>query len=134
MLFDDVLSALDVHTARWIVEKCLTGDLLRGRTVILVTHNVAMAGPVAQHVVSISSNGSITGEATIAEILSKDSVLRAEIADENLVIEKAEEAIDGAGEAPKEGKTPSGKLVADEEVAIGHLSKAAGESLVSSCL
>jgi ABC-type uncharacterized transport system fused permease/ATPase subunit len=31
-----VLAALDVHTARWIVEKCLQGDLLKGRTVILV--------------------------------------------------------------------------------------------------
>ena len=31
-----VLAALDVHTARWIVEKCLKGDLIRGRTVLLV--------------------------------------------------------------------------------------------------
>ena len=31
-----VLAALDVHTARWIVEKCFRGDLIRGRTVLLV--------------------------------------------------------------------------------------------------
>lgn len=36
LLLDDVLAALDVHTARWVVEKCLQGDLVRGRTVILV--------------------------------------------------------------------------------------------------
>ena len=36
LLLDDVLAALDVHTARWIVDKCFKGDLLRGRTVILV--------------------------------------------------------------------------------------------------
>ena len=36
LLLDDVLAALDVHTAKWIVEKCLKGDLVRGRTVILV--------------------------------------------------------------------------------------------------
>ncbi len=31
-----VLAALDVHTGRWIVDQCFKGDLLRGRTVILV--------------------------------------------------------------------------------------------------
>lgn len=36
LLLDDVLAALDVHTSRWIVEKCFQGDLLKDRTVILV--------------------------------------------------------------------------------------------------
>lgn len=36
LIFDDILAALDVHTAKWIVEKCLQGDLVRGRTVLLV--------------------------------------------------------------------------------------------------
>lgn len=31
-----VLAALDVHTAKLIVNKCFRGELLRGRTVILV--------------------------------------------------------------------------------------------------
>jgi hypothetical protein len=31
-----VLAALDVHTAKWVVEKCFKGDLIRGRTVLLV--------------------------------------------------------------------------------------------------
>lgn len=31
-----VLAALDVHTARWIVDKCLQGPLVKGRTVLLV--------------------------------------------------------------------------------------------------
>lgn len=36
ILLDDVLAALDVHTARWIINNCFTGDLVRGRTVLLV--------------------------------------------------------------------------------------------------
>lgn len=36
LLVDDILSALDVHTARSIVDDCFGGDLVRGRTVILV--------------------------------------------------------------------------------------------------
>ena len=35
LLLDDILAALDVHTARWIVDKCIRGDLVRGRTVLL---------------------------------------------------------------------------------------------------
>lgn len=36
LLLDDVLSALDVHTSQWIVRECFKGDLVRGRTIILV--------------------------------------------------------------------------------------------------
>ena len=36
LLLDDVLAALDVHTSRWIVDKCFKGDLLKGRTIVLV--------------------------------------------------------------------------------------------------
>ena len=36
LLLDDILAALDVHTSKWIVEKLLRGDLVKGRTVILV--------------------------------------------------------------------------------------------------
>lgn len=40
ILLDDVLAALDVHTSRWIVENCFQGDLIRGRTVLLVVRIV----------------------------------------------------------------------------------------------
>jgi ABC-type multidrug transport system fused ATPase/permease subunit len=36
LLLDDVLAALDVHTAKWIVDKCFQGDLVKGRTLIIV--------------------------------------------------------------------------------------------------
>lgn len=36
VLLDDVLAALDVHTARWIVDECFQGDLVQDRTIILV--------------------------------------------------------------------------------------------------
>ena len=40
LILDDILAALDVHTAKWVVEKCLQGDLVRGRTVLLVVSTV----------------------------------------------------------------------------------------------
>jgi ABC-type transport system involved in cytochrome bd biosynthesis fused ATPase/permease subunit len=39
LILDDILAALDVHTAKWIVEKCLQGDLVCGRTVLLVVRS-----------------------------------------------------------------------------------------------
>ena len=115
---DDVLSALDVHTSRWIVDKCLVGDLLYDRTVILVTHNVAMTGPLAQFVVSIGSNGRIAS-GPIDEALGKNEGLLAKVTSENAAIEKAEATIE---EPKNEGEKASGRLVADEEIALGHVS------------
>ena len=46
LLLDDVLAALDVHTAKWIVDKCFKGDLVRGRTVVLVVrHSGSVLAP-----------------------------------------------------------------------------------------
>ncbi|KAI8065793.1 P-loop containing nucleoside triphosphate hydrolase protein [Gongronella butleri] len=42
VVMDDVLSAVDAHTARHIYENCLTGPLMQGRTRILVTHHVKL--------------------------------------------------------------------------------------------
>ncbi|KAM0754516.1 P-loop containing nucleoside triphosphate hydrolase protein [Meredithblackwellia eburnea MCA 4105] len=42
VLLDDILSAVDSNTVSHIVEHCLNGDLLAGRTVILVTHFVKL--------------------------------------------------------------------------------------------
>ncbi len=39
LLMDDILAALDVHTARWIVDYCLHGDLMENRTVLLTVSN-----------------------------------------------------------------------------------------------
>ncbi|KAF9516655.1 hypothetical protein BS47DRAFT_1371638 [Hydnum rufescens UP504] len=119
VLLDDVLSALDVHTSRWIVDQCLVGDLLRSRTVILVTHNVAMTGPFAQFVVSIGSNGRIASQGTIGDALSKNKALLAKVATENEAIESL---VDGPDEPKKEGEKAGGKLMTDEEIALGHVS------------
>lgn len=49
LILDDILAALDVHTAKWIVEKCLQGDLVRGRTVLLVVgFHISCRDPLAQ--------------------------------------------------------------------------------------
>ena len=43
ILLDDVLAALDVHTARWVIENCLKGDLVQGRTILLVVRALRLS-------------------------------------------------------------------------------------------
>ena len=49
LLLDDVLAALDVHTAKWIVVKCFKGELVRGRTVLLVVSGSYLIIPLHQY-------------------------------------------------------------------------------------
>lgn len=120
LLLDDVLAALDVHTSKWIVEKCLAGDLIKNRTVILVTHNVAVVSPVAQYVVSLSSNGRIASQGTLLEAIATDDKLAAEVAKEQEGLEEDEEVADTAEQVPQ--KKGDGKLVLEEEILEGRVS------------
>ncbi|TBU23091.1 hypothetical protein BD311DRAFT_811015 [Dichomitus squalens] len=123
LLLDDMLAALDVHTAWWIVDKCFKGDLLRGRTVILVTHNMAITSPIADFVVSLGTDGCVATEGTLSKTLVKDQTLSREFRDQHEELKKNEgevgavEPIDEA--APKKG---DGKLIVAEESSEGHTS------------
>ncbi|KAI9056609.1 P-loop containing nucleoside triphosphate hydrolase protein [Trametes sanguinea] len=121
LLLDDVLAALDVHTSRWIVEKCLKGDILEGRTIILVTHNVAMVSPIADFVVDMGLDGRILSQGSLESALARDSKLLYEVKEEREELEKAEHQLDS--EKPEEAgaKQIAGKLVVAEEREEGHV-------------
>ncbi|KAI0720942.1 ATP-binding cassette transporter [Cerioporus squamosus] len=55
LFLDDVLSAVDAHTAHHLYNNCLKGDLMRGRTVILVSHHVQLCAPGAKYIVSLDN-------------------------------------------------------------------------------
>ncbi|CAD6899666.1 unnamed protein product [Tilletia controversa] len=67
VFLDDVLSAVDAHTASHLVEKVLLGPLLKDRTVLLVSHHVTLVMPTAAWVVRMS-NGRISAQGTPSEI------------------------------------------------------------------
>ncbi|THU91650.1 ATP-binding cassette transporter [Dendrothele bispora CBS 962.96] len=131
LLLDDVLAALDVHTAKWIVDKCFKGDLIKDRTVLLVTHNVALAEPIADFVVSVGSNGCVFSRKSVKEAINKDRSLQVEAKKDKEMLERAGENIDpSAGVDPTWDKAnvdqpKSGKLVIAEEKETGRVSWAA---------
>ncbi|KAJ7093000.1 hypothetical protein B0H15DRAFT_972793 [Mycena belliarum] len=116
LLLDDVLAALDVHTSKWIVENCFGGDLVRGRTIILVTHNVALVAPIADFTVSIGLNGRILSQGSVAEALERDIVLANEA---NVDLQVMEQVADAEPVEPKKDTKTDGKLILAEEVKLG---------------
>ncbi|KAI9441690.1 ATP-binding cassette transporter [Lactarius indigo] len=55
LFLDDVLSAVDAHTAHHLYFECLKGDLMRGRTIILVSHHVQLCVPGANYIVALEN-------------------------------------------------------------------------------
>ncbi|SCV71654.1 BQ2448_3242 [Microbotryum intermedium] len=76
ILGDDVLSAVDSHTAQHLVNKCFKGPLMRHRTLVLVTHAVDLCLPVASYVVTMDA-GSVISAGAPAEIsLGEDFIAK----------------------------------------------------------
>ncbi|CBQ67860.1 related to multidrug resistance protein [Sporisorium reilianum SRZ2] len=143
LLLDDVLAAVDSHTARKLVDDCLCGDLVRGRTVVLVTHHVETVLPHVAHVVMldggrIRASGSpahLKAEGLISMLVSEstpDSKGKEAAADE-LVKEDAKDAAveaqatsqaDTAKSTDPKGKTDPASAAAGR----GKLVKAEGKS------
>ncbi|KAJ7745476.1 P-loop containing nucleoside triphosphate hydrolase protein [Mycena maculata] len=120
ILLDDVLAALDVHTAKWIVDECLCGDLIKDRTVILVTHNVVMTSKIAEFVVSLGLDGRVRSQGSIYDALAKDEVLAEEVSKDEEFLELTEKEIDTP--LPADESKKDGKLIVAEEIEIGHVS------------
>ncbi|KDR80196.1 hypothetical protein GALMADRAFT_61920 [Galerina marginata CBS 339.88] len=55
LLLDDVLSAVDAHTAHHLWHNCFKGNLMNGRTVILVSHHIQLCGPDASLILALES-------------------------------------------------------------------------------
>lgn len=68
ILLDDIMSAVDTHTANWIFQEALLGPLMANRTCILVTHSVTMALPHADYAI-VLDNGRVTTQGTPQEIV-----------------------------------------------------------------
>jgi ABC-type multidrug transport system fused ATPase/permease subunit len=57
LLMEDIFSAVDSHVGAQIYDRCLTGDICRGRTRIIVTHHLSLVVPGASFVVELGDGG-----------------------------------------------------------------------------
>lgn len=81
------------------------------------THNVAMTRSLAGFVVSIGTDGTITAQGTILEVLGADKTVSEELKQDQKAIQKAGEEVDKPN-AP----SSDGKLIVAEEIEEGHIS------------
>ncbi|KAJ3867511.1 P-loop containing nucleoside triphosphate hydrolase protein [Lentinula novae-zelandiae] len=108
LLLDDTMAALDVHTSKWIVDECLSGDLLQDRTVIMVSHNVALLSPLVQCFITMK-DGIATHSNDVEAYLDSSKDL----------LEQLEERVDSDAKEEKEVDSSNGKLIVSEEVLKG---------------
>jgi ABC-type multidrug transport system fused ATPase/permease subunit len=142
LLLDDVLSAVDAHTAQHLYTECLKGDLMRGRTVILVSHHVALCAPGAAYVVALDNgrlsyagNSSSFMNSTVMSTLVQSKTHTVDDAEdpEAIADDKAEPgsssetastitAIASDSKQAKDKKKGPRKLVEEEKRAVGRVS------------
>jgi len=67
LLVDDLLSSLDASTSQYVYAHCLKGDLLEGRRIVMVSHNVSLLLPTADLVIQLK-NGGIAKAGTAQEL------------------------------------------------------------------
>ena len=122
VLLDDCLSAVDAHTSKHIYQKCFMGELLSGRTVILVTHQVRLCLPGAKYFIKIE-DGQALGCDTVENLRNNGELqklvgpeLQAEKEEEEEIEEiiDAEENENETAEIDLDNKDEAAKLVKEE--------------------
>ncbi|GJJ07979.1 hypothetical protein Clacol_002186 [Clathrus columnatus] len=67
VILDDIFSAVDSHTARFLFDRLIQGPLLAYRAVILVTHHVELVLPGTYYLIQMSE-GRIERQGTVSEL------------------------------------------------------------------
>ncbi|EJT81257.1 hypothetical protein GGTG_01241 [Gaeumannomyces tritici R3-111a-1] len=70
LVLDDVLSAVDAHVGKIIVDQALAGELANGRTRILATHHAELCLPIASYLVRLHE-GRLESAETLAATPTK---------------------------------------------------------------
>ncbi|KAJ8082867.1 hypothetical protein PM082_008724 [Marasmius tenuissimus] len=148
LFLDDVLSAVDAHTAHHLYHECLKGDLMKGRTVILVSHHVQLCATGADYIVALDNGrvrfqGDYTtfqGSGVMRSLVQSTVDVKANEMEEQLVEPHPDNAEDRSESAtlnapPSEikAKKTARKLVDDEARAVGRVAKDVWTAYFSAC-
>ncbi|WVR03866.1 hypothetical protein IAU60_000864 [Kwoniella sp. DSM 27419] len=124
VLLDDIFSALDTLTSRWIIDNLLKGELMKDRTVLLITHHIGLAAPIADYMLAFNQNGTVKSAGPIED---------GELPDEEMEDEAQEDVkqVQEEKQTEVQEKKPAAKLIKDEEKSEGRISKKAMFSFFS---
>lgn len=127
VLLDDIFSALDTLTSRFILENLFKGDLVKNRTIVLITHHIHLAAQAASFMVTLTEDGTVTkaGAIDLSVLSSTSSEVDLGKAAEGSPASEAT-AVDNNDASATDGPTkPAAKLVKDEEKSEGRISRRA---------
>ena len=96
------------------MDQCLAGPLLKGRTVILVTHNVTLASSVADYMVTLKPDGTVLTRGPVENHLQLERTYTPSTSSET-------HKVDGSGDEDEEAKLQKGKQIIAEEIAVGRI-------------
>lgn len=92
---------------------------MKGRTVLLVTHNILLASPIADYLIALNSDGTIRSQGTVEKLLKEDVVLKS-VASRAMESAEGKEQYDEK-EAEEQLRKEQGKQIAEEDVAVGRV-------------
>ncbi|OAX35090.1 P-loop containing nucleoside triphosphate hydrolase protein [Rhizopogon vinicolor AM-OR11-026] len=163
LLLDDVLSAVDAHTAHHLYHKCIKGELMTGRTVILVSHHIQLCLTGASYIVALDNDhlsfagdrdafqasavkGTLvhttggdstegTASTSISKLLAADGSPVATLVQDDMDPDPIFETSSTAINEPqaKADRKAPRKLVEDEKRAVGRVSRDVWELYVKAC-
>ncbi|KAF7316454.1 Multidrug resistance-associated ABC transporter protein [Mycena indigotica] len=126
---------VDSHTAQHIYKECLKGPLLRGRTVIIVSHYVQLCAPGAAFIVALDQ-GKVQHQGNLSQFRASPNYGFLVQTDHNMLSaenaegEKLSAVIDPKQPQAQQGvelaKNTPRKLVQEEQRAIGNVDAAIG--------
>jgi ABC-type multidrug transport system fused ATPase/permease subunit len=146
LFLDDVLSAVDAHTADHLFNMCLRGELMRERTVILVSHHVQLCAPGAGHIVALD-NGRVQFQGDreafytsgVIDGLLQSGTVAGQDEEDEAKVPNAEELVEATTVVPSESSSVAApstvvadpkadkkvprKLVEEEKRAVGRIGK-----------
>ncbi|KAF5371802.1 hypothetical protein D9758_003453 [Tetrapyrgos nigripes] len=156
LLLDDILSAVDAHTAHHLYHQCLKGELMKDRTVILVSHHVQLCAPGASYIVALD-NGRVTfqggreafqGSGVMRSLVqSRDVDTTTEDKEEPTVEDQASAVLEGRSSDvnhpssetttiapdPIKEKKSARKLIEEEARAVGRVSRDVWRTYINAC-
>jgi len=142
---------VDAHTAHHLYHECLKGELMEGRTLILVSHHVQLCAPGASYIVALD-NGRVQFSGNYTEFQGS-GVIQSLVQTSDASADAKEEVLEdnkkqtrsgsetsstvatvavSASEVKPERKSPR-KLVEEETRAFGHISRDVWETYIWAC-
>jgi len=139
------LDTVDAHTAHHLYHQCLKGELMEGRTVILVSHHVQLCAAGANYIVALD-NGRVQFAGDY-EAFRGSGIIRTLVQTTDAVDSKKEDVLEQildpesstsstvAASTPdvKVDRKPPRKLVEEEKRAVGRIGRDVWKTYILAC-